>query len=109
MLEATNMDAIYSIFDYYTLQIKNKLRSDMGALPATFAALNKCDALIAQARVAGVYTRDPPGAISSASPVPSATLGPAAVVTMLHTPRLAVVLARARARGRGRGRGRASP
>ena len=67
MLEATNMDAIYSIFDYYTLQIKNKLRPEMGALPATYAGLNKCDALLAQARQAGIYTRDAPGAITSAS------------------------------------------
>jgi len=65
MLEATNMDAIYSIFDYYTLQIKNKLRPEMGALPATYAGLNKCDALLAQARQAGIYTRDAPGAITN--------------------------------------------
>lgn len=69
MMAATDMNAVYSIFDHHLAVMKSKLRDDDGSLPLTQASIAKVDNLLADVRGDGRWTGNPTSAISANQPL----------------------------------------
>jgi farnesyl-diphosphate farnesyltransferase len=72
MMRATDMDAVYSIFDEYTFEIKNKMVTTDVSLKHTKEVLASVDELLDSAKDAGVFTSDRVVAVPSPLRMPVA-------------------------------------